>query len=403
MSHCTVCLGVVLTIAAVRALTAIKVIGTQEHRARSNVVVTTASRQLRFQGTGLSIEMELLRNYVSKRELSGLYAQKGRARLLPFKEPKGVLAVFIVGLLDRLILFSKITQVVEPAVLEGYQVNVYLSVAKLQDAHAFKPLDGRIQSPEAQNVSTKTCWERDNFCEVVYRAVTLAGGKLALAEVLENQIDVRSVAYADHPEIENPGRLFQYAPYVHKDETGHIVDGDESGKNVLRRFWSLEKLANRCVTNSSVPPDFLLITHDDDQWMGPLTLSNFSSRTNASRKVFSKDCNTWLGINDKTLLLGRDAASVILSRLYNGFWTQSNELDEACWSRDHTWRVRNLECYLLHWVHVQGMTSEPVDWQLLPTYTSAWMNDGTLCQRTLYSKWISKACGLDKLPKACPE
>merc|ERR1719264_702345 len=108
------------------------------------------------------------------------------------------------------------------------------------------------------------------------------------------------------------------------------VNSSQIGKNVLRRYQTLEFLMGLAATNeqnTGTKYDFVLVTRDDDFWLGPLDLNAFKAEANSSFKVFSKDCKTWSGMNDKTLLFGHHAAKGVLLRLYSDFWTMDDELE----------------------------------------------------------------------------
>merc|ERR1711879_300490 len=83
---------------------------------------------------------------------------------------KGVLAVFICGTLERLLLHSKVEQVVQPVVQDGYQVEVYLSATSAHGSEYMK-VGHRATSPEEANTSENNCWEDGHLCKVFEEAV----------------------------------------------------------------------------------------------------------------------------------------------------------------------------------------------------------------------------------------
>merc|ERR1719487_1319213 len=66
--------------------------------------------------------------------------------------------------------------------------------------------------------------------------------------------------------------------------------------------------------------DFVLVTKDDDHWLGPLDLDSFVRDPPHSKRMYTKNCKVFWGINDKTLLLGARSAERMLGRLYSDFW-----------------------------------------------------------------------------------
>mmetsp|Transcript_111592 Transcript_111592/g.221835 ORF Transcript_111592/g.221835 Transcript_111592/m.221835 type:complete len:160 (-) Transcript_111592:64-543(-) len=156
------------------------------------------------------------------------------------------------------------------------------------------------------------------------------------------------------------------------------------------------ELATNTEQRSGANYDFVLVTRDDDFWLGPLDLNAFKAEANSSFKVFSKDCKTWSGMNDKTLLFGHNAAKGVLLRLYSDFWTMDDELEKSY----------NAESFLQRFVKLKGVVSAPVPFARLPTCDSTFVRnaDGTarLCQKSFYlCDGLPEGSPFDK-PDVCP-
>jgi len=252
----------------------------------------------------------------------------------------------------------------------------------------------RFALPHSKQHQRKTVGRPITFARSSLRQES-AGGTLALAEVIDAQLQVDELTQErDHP-YTNATQITKYEQNCLLSHTplyncldrprGRITQynptRNEVGKNVLRRFKALEYLASKALPRF---PDFVLVTRDDDHWNGPLRLNSFSSLHEASKKVFTKNCNQHGGVNDKTLLFGRDAALAILPKLYSGFWDNESTLDQTPTELDMTW---NPERYLKTMFEFRGVGSHSVEWQLLPTSTSVYQMIGQspiLCRRPFY-------------------
>jgi len=288
----------------------------------------------------------------------------------------GTLAVIITGTADRLILGSKLQRIIEPAVNQGWAVDLYLSVVRHGAASntSWQPVTGMAENMESKNFTSK---------EQLETAVRRAGGRFVFDHPDSNAEEVDSSM-----PVETPMRFTQYP-----------VNSSQIGKNVLRRFQTLEFLMGLAATterSTGTNYDFVLVTRDDDFWLGPLNLTEFKAEGNSSFKIFSKDCKAWSGINDKTLLFGRDAAENVLLRLYSDFWMKNDELE---WSY-------NAEGFLQSFVKLKGIISVPVPFARLPTCDSIFVRnaDGTagLCQKGFYlCDGLPEGSPFDK-PDVCP-
>lgn len=268
------------------------------------------------------------------------------------------LAVLIPGLEDRFLYATKAHQVVAPAVAAGYAVDVYASMVAsgYVNSGRFRPaVSGAIVNPEVANGSSR---------ERLSEALRGVGGNLAAFFLLPTALEVESSFPADPPR-----RLTQYP-----------VDSSEVGKNVMRRFKAIESLMAAMVqaeAASGAGYSFVLLTRDDDFWLGPLDLPSFAADPDSANRVYSKGCKNWDGINDKTLLFGRQAAGRVLGRIYGGFWT-----------RDESLTTYNVEMFLQNFVKLQNVTSVPVEFKRLPTCDSVYVKGPgggpALCQKGFY-------------------
>merc|ERR1712187_1058757 len=126
---------------------------------------------------------------------------------------------------------------------------------------------------------------------------------------------------------------------------------------------------------------FVLVTRDDDHWLAPLDLPSFATDpTFFSHTLYYKNCKTWGGVNDKTLLFGRAAAERILFRIYTDFWSHND--NESIGS------TLNAEMTLKLYALREGVRLLPVDFSRIPTMDSVYMQVGArtwLCQKPGYA------------------
>ena len=66
--------------------------------------------------------------------------------------------------------------------------------------------------------------------------------------------------------------------------------------------------------------EFAMWTQDDVFWVGPLSLIRLArAYVRYSDTIWSHKCRAFGGINDRTVLMGRQAAAVLM-RAYKSFW-----------------------------------------------------------------------------------
>lgn len=264
------------------------------------------------------------------------------------------MAVIVSGLQNNFLIGSKIKKLVPLSKSLGYAVDFYLSLsANNNGAHFDDCFKTRMVEPTFMNAM-----ETDKYSKAVHDKIKNAGANLKFLELSKDKEKI------ELPKDANRNRIWQYNPYK-----------SPIGRNILRRYFSIERLANMAFQQERY--EFMLVTRDDDHFLGQLNLSRFASWDNFRDRVFSKDCKTWYGVNDKTLLFGGEAANRTLRRLYSDFWMHDKRLD-----------TYNAEVFLKEFIKVKGAISTPVNFAEIPSSDSVWVKNkaGTpvLCQRPHY-------------------
>lgn len=248
------------------------------------------------------------------------------------------LAMIISGVEPRLLLKSKIENVVKPLAEQGVGVDLYVDVVD------------RLVPVGAQ-------WTR--VAAVATESDDAAYMKKALGKFMDNHCGSLSVNRRKSkeeltiPKGSRPGWEYPI----------------ETIKNVFRRYSSfkgvMEQIAER-EEEGHFKYGFVLVTRDDDDWLGKLDLDrltqNFGFKQGAASAetknvMFSKACKEWNGFNDSTLLFGRDAADKILGKMFD--YMMDNTIQHP---------GRNAERYFKQFV--QGHTSaevRKVPFEYLPT------------------------------------
>jgi len=285
------------------------------------------------------LNQDLLVPHTSQLErLRGLW-QKGRV----FKEGRPKLAVLIVGLADRLMLATKIKHVIEPLAASGWDVELFISVVGMGQG-------SKVAWVHVPHSLSALSVEHFEVVDVIQALAERGKWTLRYCDLDSGVPDVM----ASIPIHSRPPRLWQYPP-----------PEDETGLNVLRRFKAIEflmKQVQAAERNGNFTYDFLLLTKDDDHWLGPLDMGSFFRDANHVHRVYSKNCLVWDGINDGTLLFGRQAAEAVLPRLFRDFWMQRPELE-----------TYNSEGFWKGILQVRQVDSTPVDFARLPTCNSAYV------------------------------
>jgi len=309
-------------------------------------------------GTGL-LQQRTKTSTVQVKDASGRLDKQNATALVHVKDAERLLrpklAVLIAGRADRLVLAPKIRHVMEPVAAKGWDVDLYVSVVGMdKGSHkAWAPIPNNVSAVVAERL------------ESVAAIQTLATAGSWAIRFCELDGDSQEVVVPKDP----PRRLSLYPP----SET-------EVGLNVLRRFKATEQLMHKVKDvemEHGFSYDFVLLTKDDDHWLGPLDISRFQSNPTHPNDVYFKDCLRFSGVNDKTLLFGRRAAEAVLTRLYSDFWEPRREFVTG--NIEHFWR---------NFLVVNGADMRPASFSLLPTCDSIYVkgDDGTpyLCQKKFY-------------------
>jgi len=279
----------------------------------------------------------------------------GKASPQEVAKPK--LAVLISGLADRLVLVPKISVLLNPIVASGWDVELYLSVVGKGKGSqkAWHPIENNESAVTAEGLQT--------MADV--QTLSSAGGWT----VRFGELDADSQKVASSFPHDMPIRLRLYPPA----ET-------EVGMNVLRRFKTTEQLMHKVQEVEKVNRfnyDFVLVTKDDDHWLGPLNIGWFLGQPGHEQTVFFKNCLNWGGVNDKTLLFGRQAAEAVLPRLYSDFWMKSKQLE-----------TNNIEALWQGIITVRGQFLSAVNFEQMPTCDSIYIKGDNdipfLCQKKCY-------------------
>jgi len=269
---------------------------------------------------------------------------------------------------------SKLHEIFEPAVKEGYQVNVFMDLVASgkQTGSPWVPVASVVSGPFAHlnYEELKNQLERD---------IQSVGGHLAHLTLRTENDDAELMLFSQQA-VTSVTRFSEYP-----------VQSDETGKNVVRRLQSLEYLMR--VVKDHGAHQFVLVTRDDAFFFGQVRLSSFNF-TDPSMAVASIDCNE-LGVydDDKVMLFGSRAAHNVLLSVFSQFWTADKRLE-----------TNNAESFWREFINMKGATSYPVSLHLLPTVDAAYqMIDGkpTLCVKEFYLCKVGKK--LDSLPPFCVE
>lgn len=226
------------------------------------------------------------------------------------------LAVLVCGLQTRLTSLSKVRQVVEPAVAQGFQVSVYMELV----------LTGYENDGYSSN---STYAEVHEFAHALEQKISGAGGRL---EFLDLKKDNDEAAIHASVAIKPPEK-------------------SDIGRSVMRRVLSLQRLWERA---QEAEPSFVLVTRDDDYWIAPLDLKSFLNRPDCQNTVFTKNCLQFGGLNDKTFLFGGSAARRTLDNIFDEYW-------------DAEFNVGNAERFWARRAQLKGVSTTGVPLHELPT------------------------------------
>eukprot|EP00450_Noctiluca_scintillans_P021792 CAMPEP_0194513806 /NCGR_PEP_ID=MMETSP0253-20130528/46122_1 /TAXON_ID=2966 /ORGANISM="Noctiluca scintillans" /LENGTH=209 /DNA_ID=CAMNT_0039357387 /DNA_START=1 /DNA_END=627 /DNA_ORIENTATION=- len=166
-------------------------------------------------------------------------------------KPNGhTLAVLVVGLQKRLTFVSKLTHVIEPAVAQGYNVLVYVELVKTG-------FESGQWWRRPSHVTSGSYTDMPDMEHVLRQKIEAAGAHLEIFHLREGNDDAvinASLEFATEQKVE---RFSSYSPF-------HST----VGQNVMRRFLSLQRLWGNEAWKQH--PSFVLVTRDDNFWLGPL-------------------------------------------------------------------------------------------------------------------------------------
>ena len=303
--------------------------------------------------------------------------------------PNRTVAVFISGLRIRFILGSFVQHVVWAAVRDGFAVHVYLSLLGLDPrrrtyTYATQYSDERILGEADPRTGLLA---PHSFDQHVRESIEKAGGELIYYEHLKTEaLDELPEGPIFHK------RLSQYSPYK-----------SQSGKAILKLWRARELMWNSSVAleaRYNAQYRFVLWTRDDAFWPSPIQLRYFLNETDP-KTVYGRNCATYGGINDKTVLLGRQAAPQMMTA-YSAFFNPTWNLETG-----------NAEQYLLKLAQVRTgdmvpqtrPTVKQVSFAYLPSL-DAMANRRTrqICIKMFYAclktlpPWIGKWCSFVPRP-----
>ena len=204
----------------------------------------------------------------------------------PAFRPNRTLAVFIAGMRSRFILDSTLERVIRQCTCDGFVVHVYLSLVGFQGRGVARDWMGEVLEPDPATRDMA----HDEFDAHVRDGIVRAGGHLVY-----HRHSRRKESLAPIPNVWTlRSRLTQYSPSAN----------DPSGHNVLRLWRTRETMWNASLEMERMhcaKYTFVLWQRDDTYWGWPLQLAQFE----ANRTVYSRDCHTFEGINDKVRSVGR--------------------------------------------------------------------------------------------------
>jgi len=266
------------------------------------------------------------------------------------------IAVLITGVQDRFLWNSKMENLLKPLVEQGYGVDFFIQLVEhgSQSGASW----GNVKRTDSHDLTIGNI-------DSLRQAVKDAGGRICILELIEtdNKICLPTEITPDLLK-----HMSQYPPST-----------EMIGLNVLRRFSSLAQLLNKSKTfeqQEQFQYKFVLVTRDDDYWLQPLSLSSFSL-LETDNVIYTRNCKTWGGLNDKTFLMGHTAAHALLPKFVPGFWWHDTRLE-----------VWNAERVLAGMVNVLGISSHPVPFEQIPTAEARYEadTDGSvqLCLSPIY-------------------
>jgi len=277
-------------------------------------------------------------------------------------------AVFVCGLQTRLAFVSKLTHVIEPAVARGYTVVVYMELTKA----GFE--SGSWNAPPS-SLSTSPYANMPDFHSVLRQKIHAAGAHLEILDHREGSDTAAIRAFLKR------GRKARFPSLNHDSPFDPLI-------GVMRRVLPLQRLWRSARKQD---PSFVLVTRDDNYWLGPLNLDLFLHRSNYRESVYSKNCTSQEGIDDSTLLFGGSAL---------------RQMSKLFWDTVIASQIRNTDTFWRSYVRLYNVSSAPVSFRFLPTADAVYqVADGarTQCLREYRPCAHGNFEAEDPIPPTCVE
>eukprot|EP00445_Apocalathium_hangoei_P007812 CAMPEP_0203859022 /NCGR_PEP_ID=MMETSP0359-20131031/11597_1 /ASSEMBLY_ACC=CAM_ASM_000338 /TAXON_ID=268821 /ORGANISM="Scrippsiella Hangoei, Strain SHTV-5" /LENGTH=458 /DNA_ID=CAMNT_0050775853 /DNA_START=10 /DNA_END=1386 /DNA_ORIENTATION=- len=285
------------------------------------------------------------------------------------------IAVVIVGLRERLLFNKTLEHVIRRSVEEGFVVHVYMALVDKGNGAHWRPERKRgIEDPMFSDLSHSA------FQQLLSQWVRQAGGCLMCVLNYPGSEPVAPLPTGGDMD----GRLTQYLPRSSK-----------IGRNVLRTLGSRETLWNVTLENEKqLGRNYTLAmwTRPDSYWFGNITSpADLLSKNHSSTTVWTQDCKSAAGLNDKSAILGRQAAGIMF-KAYSRFYNTKSI------TRYFRGRMANAERYLLAVAPEGRLQVERLNFWSLPNMDGMLLASGKVCFIVLY--WCP-ASGI-KGPNMCP-
>eukprot|EP00928_Gymnodinium_smaydae_P093917 TRINITY_DN7828_c0_g1_i1.p1 TRINITY_DN7828_c0_g1~~TRINITY_DN7828_c0_g1_i1.p1 ORF type:complete len:353 (-),score=40.03 TRINITY_DN7828_c0_g1_i1:465-1469(-) len=256
------------------------------------------------------------------------------------------IAVFIVGTPTRLLLRSKL-ELLDHLAQTGYSVDFYI---KLMPTNATRYREATCFREEQRGVHDLGTFARD--------LLEKRGGKLQF-------FDISAV---NALEIVAPNHL----------RTKEYSDSEKRAV-VMRRYYAVTALMEQMIVHereSHMTYEAVVWSKDDEHWFGPPLIDEMMKLSGFNNTVLTKACKQFKGVNDKTLIFGREAAQRVLPHLVSQLQTTSKKF-----------KTRNTEDFVSQVLQRMGVASRPVPVDWIPTADSFYQScDGelVLCQMSYY-------------------
>jgi len=280
------------------------------------------------------------------------------------------IVVVIVGLRESLLFNKTLEHVIRRSIQEGFVVHVYMAlVDKGNGVHWSSERKLGVEDPMFASLSHSAFQQR------LSQRVRQAGGCLMCVLNYPGPQQVAPLPTGGDMDM----RLSQYPPRH-----------NEVGRNLLRMLMSRETLWNVTLENEKqLGRNYTLAmwTRPDSYWFGNITSpGDLLSKENSSTTVWTQGCNSWGGLNDKSAILGRQAAGIMF-KAYSRFYNTK------------TITSVNSEMYLLNVAREAQLQVERLNFWSLPDMDGMLLPSGKVCFIETY--WC-QASGI-KGQRMCPK